>query len=417
MEMDPIRERLRCIAQFVAEIQALLPDAKPHLTLLPDDPVFDLPSKTTSSSARGDVAILWNYPQVFLGFLQTGSEAEPSEAAEFYSEEEIRKMPKLKDGRFRKTSDGYWQVRYRREGKCVQFTNKYKKVVMQRFKEWLKQEEAEKKVNFPKKATTFSEFSELFFENVKKVQVDAKTCDTMRRQCKRHILPVIGDMKLRQIAPMDCHNVLTPILERGHGRTAEAVSQLLNEILNAALGEKLLQENPMKFVKIPKHERKCGVALSREELKQLQAACRGTRYEKPIMLMLCTGIRRGEFKTLVIDADFVTVENGKRRKGQRVKKRRIPISAELRAFLPLSAEDLAVTGDTLTRFFKKVCPDHTLKDLRHTFTTVCLESTIPKELVDVWTAHVKKGDMTTAVYTHFSDAFMLAEIKKLNFFA
>gem|GEM_PF-5736532 len=49
--------------------------------------------------------------------------------------------------------------------------------------------------------------------------------------------------------------------------------------------------------------------------------------------------------------------------------------------------------------FKKFLPNHTLKDLRHTFTTRARECGIDNELVAVWTGH-SLGNITSSVYTH-----------------
>lgn len=64
--------------------------------------------------------------------------------------------------------------------------------------------------------------------------------------------------------------------------------------------------------------------------------------------------------------------------------------------------------------FKKLCPNHTLKDLRHTFTTRARECGIDNEVVAVWTGH-SLGNITSSVYTHFSNKFMQEQAKKLNY--
>ena len=62
--------------------------------------------------------------------------------------------------------------------------------------------------------------------------------------------------------------------------------------------------------------------------------------------------------------------------------------------------------------FKRYCPDNTLKDLRHTFTTRARECGIDNELVSVWTGH-SLGNITSSVYTHFSIEFQQEQAKKL----
>ena len=62
--------------------------------------------------------------------------------------------------------------------------------------------------------------------------------------------------------------------------------------------------------------------------------------------------------------------------------------------------------------FSQLCPNHTLKDLRHTFTTRARECGVDNELVAVWTGH-SLGNITSSVYTHFSIEFQKEQAQKL----
>lgn len=329
-------------------------------------------------------------------------------------------MPKLKDGRFRITPDGYHQVRYRRDGYDIQFTSKSLQTVKDKFREWVRSVNAERRALVPPKPKkskndTFGDFAERYFAAVKRANVEENTFQTQHRALHLHILPLIGAQPLQKITPMTCQEVLNELLNEGKGRTAEMVKCILNEVLRAAVGEKLISDNPMDFVKIPRHVRQNGTALSAEEVRRFVSDCAVSPYRKQFMLYLYTGIRRNELHSVQIAGGFVIVACGKRRKGQRQKYRKIPIAPALREFLPLSEEELAVKNDVLTGNFKKLCPAHHLYDLRHTFTTRAQECGISKALVDVWTGHSDNRDMTASVYTHFSEDFQLREIEKLHF--
>lgn len=324
-------------------------------------------------------------------------------------------MPKLKDGKIRKTCDGLYQVRYRRGGYNVQFTSKDKKTALAKFREWVESVNEEQPRPLPQHSVTFAQFAERYFDEVKRLKVDEETCRMDKRSCELHILPEIGNMKLKQITPLRCQKILAQCIDLGHGRTAETLKGIMNEVFRAAVGERLIRENPMAYVEIPRHIRKQGVALGREEIKRFIERCAGSVYGPAFMVFLYTGIRRGEFKTAIFNEDFITVTNGKCRKGQRKTTRKIPTAPGLKKYLPLSDAVRKIKEDALTNNFSKLMPEHTLKDLRHTFSTVCQECGISKELVDVWTAHVDKKDMTSAVYTHFSAEFQLREIRKLEY--
>ncbi len=335
--------------------------------------------------------------------------------APFYSEEEIKRMPKLKDGRFRKTRDGLWQVRYRRDGFDKQFTSKNLNTVKDAFREWVRSVNDEKKDALPKKTQIFFDFSERYFLQVKRANVEKQTYETQHRCAELHIYPKFGALPLRQITPMKCQELLNGILAEGKGRTAETVKFILGEIFRAAVGERIITSSPMQYVKIPRHIRENGKALSLDTVRAFVAAIDNSPYRKQFLVFLYTGIRRDEIHSLQIEGDFVSVICGKCRKGQKKRRRKIPIAPELRAVLPLSEEDLAVENDVLTGNFKKLCPAHHLNDLRHTFISRCQECGIAKTLVDVWTDHTDKKDMTAGVYTHFSEEYQLREMEKLKF--
>ena len=355
-------------------------------------------------------------PETSGAYVSQDSKMNSREAAAYYSQEEIEKMPRLKDGRFRITPDGYYQVRYRRDGYDIQFTAKDKKTVVERFREWVRSVNDEKlQRKKPKSAVTFAEFAERYLTSVKAVNVKECTLTGQQRILQKHLLPTLGALPVRQISPMRCQELLNGILAAGKGRTAEGAKVLLKEILRAAVGEKLLSENPMNYVKLPRHQKVHGSAFTPEELKDFIARCEKSYYRRQFMLLLYTGIRRGELKSATFDEDFITVASGKCRKGERQQYRKIPIAPGLRKYLPLSEHELTIEDKVFSNKFKLLCPEHKLHDLRHTFTSRCLESGISKELVDVWTGHVNRSDMTTAVYTHFTDDFMLREIEKLDF--
>ena len=265
-------------------------------------------------------------------------------------------MPKLKDGRFRKTRDGLWQVRYRRDGYEKQFTSKNLNTVKDAFREWVRSVKDEKKDALPKKTQNFFDFSERYFLQVKRANVEKQTYETQHRCAELHIYPTFGALPIRQISPMKCQELLNGILAEGKGRTAETVKFILGEVFRAAVGERIITSSPMQYVKIPRHIRENGKALSLDTVRAFVAAIEKSPYRKQFFVYLYTGIRRGELHSLQIEGDFISVICGKCRKGQKKRRRKIPIAPELRAVLPLSEEDLAVENDVLTGNFKKTMP-------------------------------------------------------------
>ena len=69
--------------------------------------------------------------------------------------------------------------------------------------------------------------------------------------------------------------------------------------------------------------------------------------------------------------------------------------------------------DYVTHAFKKICPEHKLHDLRHTFATNCPEAEIPLKVVQKWLGH-SNIDTTADIYTHVTQDISCAEAHKLT---
>ena len=79
-------------------------------------------------------------------------------------------------------------------------------------------------------------------------------------------------------------------------------------------------------------------------------------------------------------------------------------------------EAIGYDSDVLTHNFKRLCPSHHLHELRHTFITRCQECGVPREVVSVWAGHAADNTMTSNVYTHFSEEFLLSEALKVDYY-
>ena len=140
--------------------------------------------RADSYAARRDEFKLLTFPSIKESPAESGTNFLPNEfdsetdtrpEAPFYSPQEVKRLPKLKDGKFRITKDGLHQVRYRREGYNKQFTGKDLKTVKEAFREWGKSINDERKTATLKKTQNFFEFAERYFENRKRTNVDDGT--------------------------------------------------------------------------------------------------------------------------------------------------------------------------------------------------------------------------------------------------
>ncbi len=281
------------------------------------------------------------------------------------------------------------------------------------------------KVKKPNKPTArrvlFNDFAAEWFEVIKKPNVKAITYDSLLTVHKAHIIKYFRYKFIDEITAMQIQPLFTKLLEEGKARTAQNVKLILNQVFKAAIAERLITLNPMEGVKVLKHHSKNGTALTYSEEREFLQKLRTSKFFLTFALMLYGGMRRAELATLRIENRFLIVKNGKRRLSQTMTERKIPITPMLAPLLANVTtvelqQAIAYSCDQLSRAFKELCPAHHLHELRHTFITRCQECGVPREVVSVWAGHAADSTMTSTVYTHFTEEFMLSEGKKIDYY-
>ena len=258
--------------------------------------------------------------------------------------------------------------------------------------------------------TDFNKFAMHFFESYRKEKVVEKTYYNTLGHFRRWIEPHFAGKDIRKVTPGDCKALLDHIKAEGLGKTADEVHSLLNQTFKMAIAYNLIQRNPLAVVPHVLHEKVTGQPLTKTEEELLLAGCKD-RYRIIFALYLYCGIRPGEIYSVKIDGRFVVCENIKQ-KDHKVHHKKIPISTKLAPYLTqeLSAPKL----DYIRNEFRRLLPNHTLKDCRKTFGNRCQECGVNRDVVKVWMGHVL-GDVLGKHYTAFSDEFMLAEIAKIAY--
>ncbi len=329
----------------------------------------------------------------------------------------FRTIYKLKGGsvaHIRQKKNGTYEIRYRRNGMNLSVSSKNLADAKERFIEALctaKSETVDNKIFFGQYATQW-------LEVVKKPQVKEVTLQNYATTLRAYVFRRFGKMRLRDIKPIDVQKLLNDMTEKGLYRSAANVYIILKAIFDFAVAEDLIPKSPMALIRKPKHETKHGQAFSIEEEHDFVEKCINgnspCRYA--YLFLLFTGIRRSELASMELSAQWVTVTTSKTRRGEEVKKRRIPISPMLKPFIPFMTKDnLNIALDKLTKSFSKFAPGRHLHELRHTFITRCQECGISRELTSLWAGHRSDNSMTSLVYTHFSEEYQLEEIKKLRY--
>ena len=342
-----------------------------------------------------------------------------------FTEKEISKMPKTFRKEFRtqgctahirKRTDGRYvcsyEIRYRRNGYNISVSAKTVEQAKIRFIEALKTTDPQTSTKENGTPKTFNEFSLYYFENFRKRKVTERTMKEDLWRYKKYLLPVFGSTPIKSITPLQCQNLIDGIVKDGKEKTATEIFSMLNVIFKMAIRHDIITRNPLDIVFIKKHERKHGIALTRDEEKTLLQAVAGTPYQIMFAVALYTGLRPNEYETARINENFIIAKNSKRKNGK-IEYKRIPITPMLRPYLDNVTELKFYKPEQMRKKMKPILPEHKIYDLRTTFYTRCQECGISEVAIKLFVGHSLGGLADT--YTDISNEYLLKEGEKLNY--
>lgn len=144
---------------------------------------------------------------------------------------------------------------------------------------------------------TLNEWFEEWFSSVKAHKVKETSVSPMKNNFKRTFGFYIGNMKLKDIKPMDVQRALNAMEETGVPNSAmrEALGRL-RECMEFAVGNQLITVNPCLIVEVPWTYKKAKeeIALTQEEQDALLNEVEDSWYREMFYFMCLTGVRVGE---------------------------------------------------------------------------------------------------------------------------
>lgn len=242
-----------------------------------------------------------------------------------------------------------------------------------------------------------------------------KSYKTIKINIRLHIPESLKKTDIKRLTGLEVQKALNNVKQ---SRTRLAVYNIYHGCLSMAYKLALTDKNISDLLVKPKHDRKKGSALTKDELNDFIKALDGTRLKKFYLFCLYTGCRRSEALSVKWeDVDFnkkiIHIRGTKTATSDRI----IPLFPDCEKLLqPVQRKDDKVFHhypNRVTRDFKKYCPAHKLHDLRHTFATRCLECGINIKVVQKWLGHTRL-DTTASIYTHVQDDFVLTEASKFK---
>ncbi len=164
---------------------------------------------------------------------------------------------------------------------------------------------------------TLGDWLDAWLEQYAKPSIRPTTYDNYEMVIRLHIKPSLGHIKLEKLQPGDIQSFYNTKLEKGNIRTKKGLSPrtiriahvILHEALEQALKEERINRNPVDFCSPPKVEKREVSYLTPEEEKKFLQALEGEPLAAAFILLLGTGIRRGELLGLRWQ-DIITTPDG-----------------------------------------------------------------------------------------------------------
>ena len=315
--------------------------------------------------------------------------------------------------------NGVYQARLRRDGYNIEVASKNFYIMKQKFIARLIQAEQDRKYA---KYPLFKDFIADWLK-VKKQTVKELTYRGYVHTITHNLLPKFGNKHVNEITRKDIQDFLFSLTEQGKNRTAQKLKQTLNAIFDV-ISEDYDIKSPMTKIVLSHYEVKKGKAFTIAEEKAIIDYCKeNPKYygNSALLVLMYTGMRVGELKTMHWDETYIYCESEKIRKGYAAVIRKIPISPMLRKVMHLVDFEnaKAATVYSVRDALKRVFPDRHVHELRYTYITRSKECGCSGEVVMKWAGHEFDQDVKTSRvdrgYTDYSENYILKEILKIDY--
>ena len=276
------------------------------------------------------------------------------------------------------------------------------------------------------KTTTLGEWLNKWMELYKVNSLKPSTLEKMRR-----LLPAFAPLAARPLNRLTTIEVQEFLNSVQAPRKRECLHVMLKDALTKAMKCKLLDNDLLDGIKLPKRIKKRTVALTVEQEAMFVEACRQSNQGDLLLLCLYQGLRLGEALALTYDdVDFerstISVTKSVDNLGNtttpktETSVRTIPMFQRTYDMLrrdgsgKLFTFSRKVYQNAMLRISKRLgFTNVSIHSLRHTFATRCAEIGISAKMTQQWLGH-STLDMTMNVYTHINTDFERKMTQQIN---
>lgn len=183
---------------------------------------------------------------------------------------------------------------------------------------------------------TVRAWSEQFIKAYKRNAMKDYTLDNYEYQLDHYILEQIGDVKIKNVKPLMCQNILNDL----EGKSTSLIHKVriqMNEMFEKAVENDLISKNPAKNITEPKGTKGARRALTSREESAFLAAAKKHQHGLLFMFMWGCGCRPSEAENICgrdiqeIDGNMYLHIRGTKTKAA---DRYVPIPQEVRDMLP-----------------------------------------------------------------------------------
>lgn len=260
---------------------------------------------------------------------------------------------------------------------------------------------------------TLDNWIKIWLETYKKPFINAATMDLIN-YCIVHIKREFRNRRMSDIKGYEIqqfHNSLGDI-----PNMQEKVHNYLNDILEYAFRNRIIEYNPMSAVKVKKHYTENTIPMTIEERNYFLESIKGKPFELLYLTYLCTGARKSEILFDSIDIDLnnniVHLKGTKNNYSDRY----IPLFDKLKNNISLVSDYKQYYASYTPNYtylqFRRHCQriglnNFCVRSLRSTFSNMCFAAGVREKTLQSWLGHSGR----TTLNKYYLNSSMISQSK------